>query len=93
MNKLRVEHSKSKYAYNVLATRLGDKYKRCSCEYVVTGNKKIDDFNRNEAKVDAVLMSKAREMYALLIGGAKSGIIDKSELMELMSDIDELLNK
>ena len=93
MYKWIVKHSRSKYAYNVITTKLGDKYKRAVCEYKIIGDKKIDDRRRNEAKLDAVIISKAPEMYNMLSKIVSNERVFTKDINQLLNEINNLLNK
>ena len=93
MYKWIVKHSKSKYAYNVLTTKLGDKYKRAVCEYKVTGDKQIDDRNRSVAKFDAAMISKAPEMYSILSKIVSNEKVYIKDIDQLIKGIHNIINK
>lgn len=53
----RVVHSESKTAWNVIGTRLGDKYKIARVPYNISGNYILDEREKKEAYEHAVFIS------------------------------------
>lgn len=56
--KTKVVHSQSKTAWNVIGETIGGKYKIARVPYVLTGNKSVDQDNKNEALEHAIFISE-----------------------------------
>ena len=61
-------HSESKTAYNVVGTRLGDKYKIARVPYLLFPEVsfKLNESEKKQSYFDALLISKAPEMLEML---------------------------
>ncbi len=90
--KWRVKHSQTKEAFNIIGSVAGGKFKIARCPYInqPTLSKEWNDKEKEEAKADALLISKAPEMLEMLNKTA-TRLVGVDDLMR--SAIEQLIKE
>jgi len=82
------QHSAKNFAFNVIGTMVGGKYKIARCPYVVIDNEVLNEREYKEAEANAKLIAAAPELLEAL-----KKLIDRGEIMSDTTELKSLIQK
>ena len=98
--KWRIKHSQTKEAFNIIGSIAGEKFKIARCPYINQPNlsKQWNKKEKQEAKADALLISKAPEMLEILQECRTQlvlcTLLDKSgQCSKMVEEIEQLIKE